>query len=565
MAGFTERISVLIDVTSNKAVSGLKDFQKSVADAQGFTGKLKAGVGSLKDTFTAAASSPAALGTAVAAAGAFAVKAADEFSALGVKIGKFADATGLATEEASRYVEVAGDLNIDVGSLTSVFNKLNREIDPAAFEKLNVEIARTRDGNVDVSNTFLNVIDRLNKIKDPAERATVASQLLGKGWTDVAELIGLSADEVRKRLAAVGADKVFTDSERKQADDYRQAMDAVRDQLDKVILTLGQKLAPSISKAATQFAQLADDATPVFEALIKIKEAADYADFLGLAKGPIGLAQSLKELAKTGDMVDVTTLSLEQLNEVVAKTSPEAAAIAIRAWADANVSVTDLKDGADQSARYLGLLARNTRESADSAADLTGKARLARAELKLLQDQIDGRKSFIDLQIALRTNAERLQQLAEDYKAGKITAEQYYQDVASASLDSQGSLADYVSTLDEIPDTVKTQIIAQFDPLNPQKTWQAIQSYFDSHAIQVRTETDRENRRQGGGVSVPVSGGTGGLSGIRVPGQAESVGGFGRGGGITVNVNGIVTNPAETGRQIADALRAYYRSGGEPV
>ena len=44
MAGFTERISVLIDVTSNKAVSGLKDFQKSVAEAQGFTGKLKAGV-----------------------------------------------------------------------------------------------------------------------------------------------------------------------------------------------------------------------------------------------------------------------------------------------------------------------------------------------------------------------------------------------------------------------------------------------------------------------------------------------------------------------------------------
>jgi hypothetical protein len=532
MAGFTERISVLIDVTSNKAVSGLKDFQKSVADAQGFTGKLKAGVGSLKDTFTAAAASPAALGAAAAAAGTFALKAADEFSQLGVSIGKFADATGVATEDASRWVEVAGDIGISSDTLTGVFNKLNKSIDPKVFKDLGVEIARTSSGNVNASETFLNVIDRLNGMTDPAQRAQAASKLLGKGWTDVAELVGMSAQDIRKQLAAVGDEKVFDQSEVKQAREYRAAMDNLNDAFEKVVIVLGEELAPALSDISNLLADTLGVVGDVKDALGPLGDSGLQA----FNKIRDGVAGWWDDLWGNGDEIEYT-----------------------------GEAVTHLGDAAAQSQRYLGLLAEHTRESADSAADLTGKARLARAELKLLQDQIDGRKSFIDLQIALRNNAERLQQLADDYKAGKITAEQYYQDVASASLDAQGSLADYVATVDEIPDTVKTDIVAEFDPLNPQKAWQAIQSYFDSHAIQVTTETGRETRRLTGGISTPVSGGTGGLSGIRTPGQAESIGSFSRGTSVTVNVNGIVTNPTETGRQIADALRAYYRNGGEPV
>ena len=68
MATFNERISVVIDVVTNKATAGLKDFRSAVTEAQGFTGKLKAGVGALKDQFQSAVSSPTAMAAAVTAA-----------------------------------------------------------------------------------------------------------------------------------------------------------------------------------------------------------------------------------------------------------------------------------------------------------------------------------------------------------------------------------------------------------------------------------------------------------------------------------------------------------------
>jgi len=44
---FNERISVVIDIATDKASQALGGFRKSVNEAEGFTGKLKAGVGSL--------------------------------------------------------------------------------------------------------------------------------------------------------------------------------------------------------------------------------------------------------------------------------------------------------------------------------------------------------------------------------------------------------------------------------------------------------------------------------------------------------------------------------------
>jgi hypothetical protein len=71
---FNERISVVIDVATDKASQALGGFRKSVNEAEGFTGKLKAGVGSLGQTFTSFISSPAGAATAITAVGAAAAK-----------------------------------------------------------------------------------------------------------------------------------------------------------------------------------------------------------------------------------------------------------------------------------------------------------------------------------------------------------------------------------------------------------------------------------------------------------------------------------------------------------
>jgi hypothetical protein len=246
VAGFTERIAVIIDVTADKATKGLKDFKSSVQEAEGFTGKLKAGVGSLGGIFSSAANNPAMLAGGIAAAGTAAYKAVDEFAQLGLAAGKFSDASGLAIEDASRWMEVSGDLGVSTESVASAVNKMNRAIDPTLFHELGIEIKKTADGTTDVNGTFLNVIQHLHDIPDPAQRANEATKLLGKGWQDMAELIQRGSESLTASLADVSDAKVFTPEERKKAEAYRAAMDTLNDVVQDLTITIGGALLPAL-------------------------------------------------------------------------------------------------------------------------------------------------------------------------------------------------------------------------------------------------------------------------------------------------------------------------------
>ena len=510
MATFNERIQVVIDVVTDKATKGFKDFRTAVGEAEGFTGKLKAGVSSLGGVFGAATSGPVAMGAAVVAAGKFAADAVTDYANLGVQVADFAAATGTTTEAASRLIEVTGDLGISTDALQSTLGKLNKSIDPKLFDDLGVSIAHTSSGAVDVNGTFLNVIDRLRAIKDPAEQARVGAQLLGKGWQSVAPLIARSAKDIKDQLAGVSDVKVFSKEDTDKAQKFDKAMKDLSDATQELALKLGEELLPVVTNTLGPLGDLA------------------------------GRFQDLNEKIVPGGKTPLEgfNLAVEDLGNLFNDL-----------FGDDPInytgeSITSLGDSAAGSARYLGLLAEHTRESSDAAADLTDNARLAKAQLTLLQDQIDGRKSFIDLQIQLRDNAEKINTLSEDFKKGKITAEDYYLGVASSALDSKGAVADYVSTVDAIPETQKLELTATLDPASPGAIVNQIQGSLDSHVFQVRTETARENRS-------PLNGGTGGN------------GGPGGNGGVTVVVNAPVgANLHEAGKQVHDALQAYYRNGG---
>ncbi len=137
--------------------------------------KLKAGS---KVAFDAISANAATFATAAAGAVVtFAAQGISAFQDLALSADKFAGATGLAVEEASRLMEVAGDLGIEAGTVETAIGKMNQNLgkSPDLFEELGVQVEYAKDGTVDANETFLNVIDRLNKIKDPAERARVAA------------------------------------------------------------------------------------------------------------------------------------------------------------------------------------------------------------------------------------------------------------------------------------------------------------------------------------------------------------------------------------------------------
>ena len=237
-------ITSLEDTGIKNAKAAFGDFKTAVGQAEGGLGKFKAGSKVALDAVAAnAATFAVAAGTAV---GKFVLDGAAAFQELAISAGKFADATGLAVEDASRYIEAAGDIGIPIRDVETAIGRLNKEIglNPDKVRDLGIDLVYLRDGSLDVNKTFLNTIDRIKKIKDPAEKASVASQVLGKSWQNMAELIEMGADDLNESLKGVSEQKVISEEELQMARDYRAAMDGLGDSIGDLQVKSGQRLIP---------------------------------------------------------------------------------------------------------------------------------------------------------------------------------------------------------------------------------------------------------------------------------------------------------------------------------
>jgi hypothetical protein len=224
------------------AKAAFANFKTDVSNATGAMGKFKAGSNAALGAVKANAGALALAGGAAIAG--FAVKAVGAFQNLALASGKFADATGLSVEEASRFIEVGGDIGIEAGTIETAIGKMNKTLGatPEVFKQLGVDVVRTDSGLTDVNGTFLAVIDRLNEIEDPAQRATTAAQLLGKGWQSMAELINLGSDEIKKSLDSVAGAQVISNEELARAKEYRDTVDSLSDLWEGFTIEAGNAL-----------------------------------------------------------------------------------------------------------------------------------------------------------------------------------------------------------------------------------------------------------------------------------------------------------------------------------
>ncbi len=245
-------ITELQDEGIKRAKREFDKFKGAVANAEGGMGKLKAGS---KVAFDAIEANAATFATAAAGAlVTFAAKGITAFQDLALSADKFASATGLAVEEASRLLEVTGDIGIEAGTVETAIGKMNQNLgkSPDLFEELGIQVEYANDGTVNANETFLNVIDRLNKIKDPATKAKIATQILGKGWRDMSQLINMGADDLRASLATVSDAKVISPEEAAKAKKFRDNMNDLKETVEDLSLQIGEVLVPAISTAVEQ-------------------------------------------------------------------------------------------------------------------------------------------------------------------------------------------------------------------------------------------------------------------------------------------------------------------------
>ena len=284
MATASERLKFIIEGDSKSAVKAFSDAEKAADKSLGGTeAKLdKLGAGLTK--FGAGAMAFAGV------AGAGLIKLGADASAAAIEAGKFSDATGLSVEAASRWIEVAGDIGIEAGTVEKSLGFMNKTLgnSPEKFAALGVEVVKAKDGTTDANATFLAVVDRLNAIKDPAAKAAAGAQLLGKGWQGMAELIATGSGSLTKSLAAVSDAKVTTPEELAKAKEFRAAIDQMKDSFQDLAISIGQGVAPVIATVAKGLSTVVD----VFGKLDSVTSGAA-GTFMGIGTAVIGAAGAL--------------------------------------------------------------------------------------------------------------------------------------------------------------------------------------------------------------------------------------------------------------------------------
>lgn len=399
-------VSTVFDADTKGFRAGMKNLIADVRGADGLMGKFKAGVsgagGVLKDNMGAAAM---AAGTALVAFAVKSVAAFEDTAKAAIDMGK---AVGLGTEDASRWIAVGDDMGVTADQLTAAFGKVGKSLNSGAWEKYGVA---TRDAAGEARSTndiLLDSFDALSKIPNQTERAAAGNALFGKGYANLAPLIGKSRDEMEKYLGSVESGQVITDKEAAKAEKMRLAQDKLSDALREVSLATGEfvaNLAPMISA-------LADVVTWT----TSVQDAQE-----GWARDLVGLG-------------DDVALGLGKITNAQASVNA--------GTADYSRIIEDFNSGT--GAEY--------KKTLDEAAKAT---KAADAALQTLKGHLDEKQAWINAQ-----------QAVDDMRAKIADGGSSWRDLQTATIDAASSVADFVATTTTIPDEVKTNIYAALDQGN---------------------------------------------------------------------------------------------------
>lgn len=457
MATFTDRLRILVDWDDKSAKGSIKGFSASIKEAEGLSGKFKAGWGSAMDSVKAnAAALAATVGVALVAA---AAKSVTAFRDVALAAEDMGNATGLSTEQASRWIAVADDFNVSADTLQASIGRIAKDLDSDKWEKYGIA---TRDaaGNArDANAILLDVLDALGRTSNETERARMGAELLGRGWQGVAPILGKTREEYEQMLSTVEDGQVITDEEAAKARKFDRAMDDLGDALTDVQYAFGELIADGVTPFIS-------GATKAIGKLAELKDKMDDVSVAGfsLTDSLGGVTKKLWDNAIHGK--NPFEQSVERLVNVIP---------AVYEQIEAMDEAADLaaRGGSQALADTLQHQADAARNAADTLYDLET------AELSLMESTADLAAQEADTAAVLAdsasTDAEKQQALIDLRQAQIGTAEQAIA-VAEAYAEEQGATADstasyglQIQELERLQDTfpgLRDEIQKYIDKLN---------------------------------------------------------------------------------------------------
>ena len=409
MASFTEKIRLLFEVDDKGSLGRLR---ADIAAADGVTGKFKAGIKGAGDMLKQnMAAGAMAAGAAVFTYG---VKAVAAFQETALAAGKMADATGLTVEQSSRLMEVAGDLGIEVGTVQGAIQKFNNAVAGGRLDEFADSIVTAKDGSIDAYESFINTATAIGQIQDPTKRAQAAQKAFGKSYGEIAELMTMDADQLRAALDGVSDAKVIDENELRQARQFRDLLDQLKDRLDDVQLTVGERVIPRLLLMGKAVTGIAD-------ALDKIPDG-------GLLFGFDSDAER-KALTAIGLYDDAAMAIGEVIDKTTELSGPQ----------------RDLAETASATGTAFHGMSKEAWDTVDAT-------RAAKDEARDLKDAYDRLMGTLDQGEKWDAFREAVWDLSDG--AG---------DAAKETREWQRQTADLVMSLDEMPDEQKTKILAQIE------------------------------------------------------------------------------------------------------
>ena len=459
MATLRERLEYIISVNSKNAVAGLNQvgatsqtafgkLKADVAAADGVMGKAKVAANGLGSALSAYAA-PAAATAAVAFAD-FARRSVQAFQETALAAGQFSDATGIAVEDASRWIAVGDDFGISAESIQGAFMRMNRAVASGAFDKYGIDIKRAADGTVDANATFQAAVTAIGAIPDATKRAQVAQEVFGRGYASIARIMEMDAKSLADALGSVSEGQIIDPEERAKARQLQAALDNLSDAGRELMLALGEGLVPSLAEVASGLASVINQVNKLDNAVDGLIYGSPLIKFLekvGIISTDVddavdGMSDTMSSAA---DSMDLAADSADDLRQ-----SQEDLYDSVMAIADGRRAFEAAIDGYEQALGELGGTMLDTESTTEDVEDATRSAADA---------AINAAKEYATMEGAALNSQEGQDRLREalGYLAGTL----------DPNSPLRRALDTYVSDLNSIPTERTTRVRVEYLPGGP--------------------------------------------------------------------------------------------------
>lgn len=448
MATYSEKIRLLFEVDDKGSLGRLR---ADIAAADGVTGKFKAGAAGLGDTLKANMGAAAmAGGAALVAFGAKAVGAFTDTAKSAIDMGA---ATGLAVEDASRWIAVGDDMGVSAEQLTSAFGKIGKSLDTGKWDEYGIA---TRDAAGEARSTndiLLDTFDMLAKVGNETERTRIGNELFGKGYANLAPLIGKSRKEMESYLGSVEKGQVITAKEAKKAEEWRLAMDTLQDSLREVALQFGQVVAEQapLLKGIAQMITLATQVTSVFGDAGNSVQVFLWDNEEAFKAAGVSSREFGDMIIKAGRDAFSMEEAQKALNEAV-QANVDITDKAANKADYYSLELTDAKTAAELTATAFGGVSKDAADSADEMSRAADEARDLRDAYKQLKGELDQDQAWLNLE-------DKMRQFRWDMASGKLSIDEK----RAALVDVKSELLNYLSSLEGVPAEKQTEVLALID------------------------------------------------------------------------------------------------------